>query len=811
MARPDGRGDNAPDDSRGEKGQGGTHSHTSSLGGSVVGDVVQARDIQGGVHFHAALEQHVRPVPRQLPTDLQGFVNRMTELQRLDAILTDAASSVGVLVMAGTAGVGKTSLALHWAHSVREQFPDGQLYADLRGYDPEAPVAAEQVLERFLRALDVGAAAIPTDREAMAASFRSLVAGRRMLIVLDNAATAAQVRPLLPGAPGCLVVVTSRNRLSGLSVREGARRITVDVLGEAEAIALLRTVTAGYRHDDDTDELSQLAALCARLPLALRIAAERAASRPRMLLDDLIRDLRDESSLWDALSTEDGEESEAVRTVFAWSYRALPSEAARLFRLLGLHPGPEFSDLAAAVVAGTTTRRARRLLDTLVGTHMVEQTAPDRYRFHDLLRAYATEQAHRDETPQACRDVLRHVLAWYLHAADAAAACIVPQEPRVPLESLGPDTTVPVFSGYDEAIRWYEAERDNLVAATRAAADAQLHRIAWQLAVVLRGIYMDLNPFQDWLTTSRIGLDAARRDGDRHAEAELYESLGMAYTQSHQLQRGAEHYQAALVIRRERGDTFGEALTLNGLGLLFLRQRQLHQAQSALQRSLALFGELDDAYWAPVVAVNLANVHVELGQLTEAARLVQGGLEVFRAHGDRWCEGNALRVLSTVHLESGRFDEALDCAQRAVDAAVDLDNPVAEGYWLIDLGHALRATGQPAQALTSYHRAAVLQRRLGDRSREATAWDGAGLAYLDLGRGEEAADFHRRAAATHHELGDRWQHAVALDHLATALDQAGASETARHQRQQALSILGDLDDPKALHLRERITRALDLS
>lgn len=715
-----------------------------------------------------------------------------------------------MLVIAGTAGVGKTSLALHWAHTVQERFPDGQLYADLRGYDPGAPAIPEQVLDRFLRALDVPSAAIPADREAMSATFRSLVAGRRMLIVLDNAATAAQVRPLLPGASGLLVVITSRNRLSGLSVRQGARRVTVDVLGEAEAVALLRAVTADHRRNDDPGELAQLAALCARLPLALRIAAERAASRPRMLLDDLIRDLRDESSLWNALSTEDEEESDAVRSVFAWSYRALPADAARLFRLLGLHPGREFSDLAAAVLGGTTTRRARRLLDTLVGAHMVEQTAPDRYRFHDLLRAYAIGQSRCDETPDACAEVLGRILAWYLHAADAAQASIAPQEPRVSLDPLRADTGPPAFSSYNEAIRWCEAERDNLVTATRTAADIGLHRTAWQLAVVLRGIYMDLNPIQEWLATSRIGIEAARRDGDRHAEAELYESLGMAYTQSNQLDLGAEHYEAALAIRRERGDAFGEALTLSGLGLLFLRRRRLEEALTAFKRSMALFRELHDTYWEPVVAANLADVYVELGRLTEAETLLRSGLELFRAQGDRWSEGNALRILSEVHRESGQPDEALHYAQRAVDVALDLDNTVAEGYWLITLGYAQRATGQPAEALASYHRAAVLQRRLGDRSREAAAWDGTGLAYLDLGRPAEAADFHRRAVAAYRELGDRWRSAVALDHLAAALDQTNAPYDARHHRREALSMLDDLDDPQALRVRDRIRRELDV-
>ncbi|WP_240812924.1 AAA family ATPase [Streptomyces sp. DASNCL29] len=325
-------------------------------------------------------------------------------MERLNAILTGDGGEplvVSICVIAGTAGAGKTSLALRWAHQAQSHFPDGQLYVNLRGYDPGAPVTAPEVLHRFLLALGVSAAAVPADPEASAALYRSLLAGRRMLIVLDNAASVSQVRPLLPGTAGCLVLVTSRSRLSGLAVRDGAHRLTLGTLAEPEAVALLRTVTAGYRPEDDGEKLAELARLCARLPLALRIAAERAASRPMMSLDELIRDLRDESALWEALTVGDDEEADAVRTVFAWSYRALTAEAARFFRLLGLHPGPEFGVSAVAALAGVGHSRAQHLLDVLVGAHLLTQTGPDRFEFHGLLRAYAIDQAQHEEPAEA--------------------------------------------------------------------------------------------------------------------------------------------------------------------------------------------------------------------------------------------------------------------------------------------------------------------------------------------------------------------------------------------------------------------------
>ncbi|WP_329562999.1 ATP-binding protein [Kitasatospora sp. NBC_01266] len=747
-------------------------------------------------------------MPWQLPTDVGGFVNRTAEQEALDRLLVEHPPAAQVLVITGTAGVGKTSLALHWAHAVHGHFPDGQLYANLHGHDPHAPVAPVQVLDRFLRTLGPPAAAIPTDLEAMASSYRTLLAGRRMLIVLDNASSAAQVRPLLPGGPGCLVVVTSRHRLSGLSVREGARHLTLEVLAEHDAVELLRTVTADYRSGDDPAELAQLARLCARLPLALRIAAERAACRPRMLLDDLIQDLRDESSLWDALSGEDEEESEAVRSVFAWSYRALPTDAARLFRMLGLHPTGEFSTSAAAALTSASTRQTRRLLDGLAATHLVEQSAADRYRFHDLLRAYAVDQARSEQAPQESERAVRRVLGWYLHAADAAQALMAPNEPRVPLDPVELTPEPPVFGDEASALQWFEVEHENLVAATRTATTMGLDDVAWRLAVVLRAFYMIRNPFQDWLATSQLGLAAAQRDADRHGQAELHESLGMAYTQSNHLDLAAEHYQAALAFRRELGGSFGEALTLNGLGLVELRRRRPAFAQDVFEHSVALFQDLHDAYWEPRVAVNLAEARLALGRSADAERLVRAGLETFREKGDRWAEGNALRVLSEIQLEARRENEALDSALSAVDLALELNNSVAEGHWLTQLGHAQRATGRAADALTSYHRAATLQRRLADRSREALAWDGTGQAYLALGRGKEASEFHRRALAVHRELGDGWQCAVVLCHLADALDNGDAPTDVQRYRLEALGLLDGFTDPGAARLRERITSSL---
>jgi len=349
----------------------------------VTGDVVQARDVSGGVHFHAAHGDSGDPrmVPRQLPADVSAFVNRRPELRALTRLITARATrpaaaaqrlASAVVVITGSAGVGKTALALHWAHRIRDNFPDGELYANLRGYDDGPAVTAEAALDRFLRDLGVAPASIPGDLDSRAALFRSLTAGRRVLILLDNVADIGQARPLIPGDSGPLVIITSRNQLSGLAIRDGARRVRLDIFQESDAVALVRQLTrTGGRRDAPAD-LTELAQLCARLPLALRVAAEHAVSRPTMQLTELIADLRDDSMLWDALSTGDGPHGEAVRTVFAWSYRDLPEEAARMFRALGLHQGPDISLAVAGAAVGVPVRAARRALDILLGAFLVQ-------------------------------------------------------------------------------------------------------------------------------------------------------------------------------------------------------------------------------------------------------------------------------------------------------------------------------------------------------------------------------------------------------------------------------------------------------
>lgn len=776
---------------------------TSSTFSGNAGEVVQARDISGGVHLHQ--RGSVPRTPRQLPGSAAGFVNRRQELKALNTALASGGHPLTVVV--GTAGVGKTSLVLRWAHDIRDRFPDGQLYVNLRGYDPGLPITPSRALESFLSALGIPRTEIPSGTDERSALYRSLLAGRRMLVVLDNAATVPQIRPLLPGTPESLVLATSRNRLSGLVARDGAHRITLGLLNEPDAIELLGKVAGGHRPKQDVTRFPELARLCARLPLALSIAAERVASHPWMTLDDLISELHSETARWTALTAEEGEETDAVHTVFSWSYRALPTAAARLFRTLALHPGPDFGSRAATALAPAEPGEVQHWLDILTGAHLLEQHARDRYQFHDLLWSFAMDQARREEAPESRRVLSQRVLLWYLRTADQAQKWINPNEPRVTLDPPD-DAPEPIaFDSYAEAVGWYDLERGNLVTATRSAAAAGLLDIAWRLAIVLRAMHMRFNQFDDWITTADLGLKAARRSGNRPAEAELLESLGMAYAQSHDLPRGAEHHQAALEIRRELGDRTGEALSLNDLGLLHLRSHQLNEAKHMLEQARALFDDLQDASWTPVVTANLAEVLAELQQYTTAEDLIHSALASFRAAADAGGEGNALRLLSLSRRGRGDAAGALNAAESAVAISFQHRNQMWEGYWLLELGHAQHLAGSPDDALATYDRAALLQRRIGDRVREALAWKHAADVHHGQGRHDRATELHTRAAEVFQNLGTHWPHATTLACLAEAQYAGGRHASAQDTSTEALRLLAPFTDPTAQAVKARI-RAL---
>lgn len=780
--------------------------NTSSSVSGASHDVLQARDISGNIYFQygAGVPD---AAPQQLPRGIRVFINRISDLARLDELLEpvtpdqpDSEPAV-VYVISGTAGVGKTSLALHWANRVRGQFADGQLYVDLRGYDPGLPLIPDQALEQFLLTLGIPAASIPSDLGAKSGIYRTILSGKKMLVILDNAATADQVRPMLPGSGRSLALITSRSTLTSLAIRDGAWRTTLETLSEAESVNLITATTANYRRGDSPADIVELAALCAHLPLALRIAAERAASHPAMPLNELIADLRDSSGLWDILSTDDEGEASAVRTVFAWSYRALPTEAARLFCFLGLHPGSNFSLDAAIALVGAPPRAARKALGALEGACLLEAKGYKRYQFHDLLRVYAIDVARHEITQVEQLEAVSRVCEWYLRSA---YNCVLSLAHDTSLLFELPPSHMPVaaFADRDQAGKWYTDERVNLVGAVRAAFETKLFTLTWQLGVVAERLFASYNHFGDWRATSELALAAARELADRAGQAAMHDSLGRLARLLMQLDTAAVHHEEALTIYRAENNPLTTVKAVNGLAWVYLFAHRLEDSRAVLAGVLPTARDLGDAYWLATILFSLGYTYLQLTRFDEADALLTEALAILRGLGDSLYESMLLTFHSYLARARGDATAAVVMAGEAVDMSRDLDNNLWEATCLLYLGKAQLAADNPGGALESYQRSEVLSRQENDISRGAWALDGVGVAYSRLGRPDDAAEFHRLAIAVFRQLGDRWKLAKSLDRLADALPDD--QEEAQRSRREAIEILADFPDPKSRAIRARL-------
>ena len=508
-------------------------------------------------------------VPAQLPADVHGFAGRVDQLGRLDALLTrpdPARTAVVISAVSGTAGVGKSTLAVRWAHRVADRFPDGQLYVNLRGFDPGGQVMdPTEAVRRFLEALGVEPRWIPADPDGQAALYRSQLATRRMLIVLDNARDIAQVRPLLPGAPTCLVLVTSRNQLTGLIATDGAHPIPLDLLSAAEARELLAQRLGADRIAAEPEAVAEIRALCAHLPLALALVAARAAIRPQVALGALAVELRDTGQRWQMLTGDDP--TTDVRSVFSWSYEALTPGAARLFRLLGLHPGPDITAPAAASLAGLPTGTVRPLLAELTGASLLVEHIAGRYAFHDLLRAYATDLTHATDPEQERHAATRRMLDHYLHSAYAAERLLNPTRDPLDLAPTQPGVTPEQPADHQQATSWFVAEHAVLLAAVdRAATGFDTH--TWQLASSLWTYQFGHGRLHDWIPAGRAAAAAAARQGDRPAQGLALRKLAQVYMQLRRLDDADSDLRHALDLYRQAGDTAGQAHTENSLSQL---------------------------------------------------------------------------------------------------------------------------------------------------------------------------------------------------------------------------------------------------
>ena len=677
--------------------------HEAVLRGDSVEEVVAAvvalpMDVRAPVSGPAPPQAR----PGQLPPDVTDFTGRD------DCVAWLARSGPGVNVLSGTAGVGKTAAAVHWAHQARDRFPDGQLYLDLRGFSADPPMPEGEALARMLGALGVAPADLPGGVDAQADLFRSLTADRRVLVVLDNAASPGQVRPLLPGGTTSQAVITSRGLMSGLVAREGARRLVLELLPEDDAVRLLSRVIGAARADDEPVAVRELVRQCARLPLALRVLAERIAARPGGRLADLSAELTVQRRTLDVLTVAD-DETAAMRPVFSWSYHALVPDSARLFRLLGLHAGPYVSGPVAAALAGVAD--AGDLLDRLTGAHLLTAVGQDRYQYHDLLRCYARELAERhEERERAVRDML----VWYLLTADAANTALMPQRMAVPI-TAGAGVAAPLrFDSPDLARAWFEAEHANLVAAVAQAAEEGLHDIAWQLPATLWSFFYLSKRWSDWISTHTTGLESARRCADTHGEARMLHSLGTAAWNQGLPGEARRRYDQALAIWRGDGDRLGESQTLNNLGAALCAQRAFDEALVCYRRALRLRTEIGDRRGQGQTLNNLGEAHRELSQFDAAIEYFEQALEIHHEVADPFGQSETLANLGVLCREVGRAREAVGYFTRALAACRTMGDPLGVAANLIDLGRTLRETGDIRQARESWSDAsAVLATLLG--------------------------------------------------------------------------------------------------
>ncbi len=654
-------------------------------------------------------------VPRQLPAAVAHFTGRRAQYATLTALARpapDDPATVVMMVITGTAGVGKTALAVHWAHQQADEFADGQLYVNLRGFDPgPSAITAATAIRGFLDALGVGAQQIPTEVDAQAALFRSLLAGRRMLILLDNARDADHVRPLLPGTPGCLVLITSRHQMSSLVSVEGAHTVTLDVLTTNEAVDMFASRVGAQRTATEPIAVQQIVASCAHLPLALAIVAARAAMHPAFPLAKLADQLEHSHRRLDMLTG--GDPSTDLPAVLSWSYHTLSVDAARLFRLLGLHRGPDISVRAAASLAALPTAQVRPLLAQLASVHLIIEHLPDRYTFHDLLREFASGQAREVDPEYLRRAAVRRIFDHYLHSAHTAAMLLDPHREPIALPHLEPGTGPERPADYQEALDWFITEHRVLLTLVHSATEVGLDTHTWQLAWTAVDFFDRCGHWDDHLATGHAAIAAAHRLGDRSALARAHRLLSRAFIILGRLGESRDHLHQALDIYALANEPLGLAHTY--LNLAFVNERQgrhdeaLSEAEHARTRYEATGHQ-------PGLATALGVIgwcHAQLGNHHEALSHSRQALALQQQLGYLYGQATAWDNLGDIHHRMASYPEAVDAYHNALELVQRLHDRRSEANALTHIGDVQHAAGNIHAAYAAWKQALIILDELG--------------------------------------------------------------------------------------------------
>jgi DNA-binding SARP family transcriptional activator len=737
------------------------------------------------------------PTPRELPADVASFTGRERDLATLDGLLPAASgpsSTVVISAVSGAGGVGKTALAVHWAHRVAGRFPDGQLYINLGGYDRAEPVEPAAALGRILRSLGVDGSAMPQDEAELAVRYRTLMAGRRMIVVLDNARTAEQVRPLLPGTADHFVLVTSRDNLAGLVAREGAHRIDLDIMAEGEAISLLGTLI-GARVDDEPEAARELAIQCGHLPLALRVAAGLALTRADLLLADIVEDLREDRRRLDLLDA--GGDPGGIRAVFGWSVRHLSAPAATAFALLGVHPGPDFDRHALAALTATDIDDARRIADELARAHLISTRGPWRYAMHDLMRAYAAERAAAQLPRAEAHQALIRLFDYYLDAAATAVSAIYPYLRDPHQRHAEPPWSLPSLHKAEDARRWLDAERANFVA--MAGLDGLDERQRIDLSLILHRYLLDQGHHRDALVIH--GAAASRAS---EPNGHVTTNVGSTLLRLGRLDEAAEYLGAALEQHRRAGDEFGEGRVHTNLAIVEANRWRHRQALAHSAEALAVYRRVGDQTHEAWALMNLGCSNLLVGNFAEAAERLHEALALSQRLNDRYTEGYVLGYLGVAYGHMQRETEAINLIHRCLEVCREFSDSGRQAEALVDLARIHRSQGRLDDAMRKLETARSIATRIAEPAVQMSSLNGLGDTLRAMGRPAQACGYHREAFTMACRVGDPYHRARALDGIADVIEAQGSPSRARRLWRRVLASYVDLGVPEAADVRRRL-------
>ncbi|MEZ7125191.1 BTAD domain-containing putative transcriptional regulator [Nonomuraea sp. AD125B] len=748
---------------------------------------------------HQAPPPAVRP--RQLPADVVRFAGREDSLRELDRLLSGEAASVSIAVVTGPPGVGKTALATRWSHRRMSLFPDGQLYIDLHGHSPGEPVTSMQALHQLLYGLGVAQDAIPPGAGERETLYRSLLADRRLLVVLDNAARADQIRPLLPGSAHCKVIITSRESLRGLVATHDVHAVPLDVLSPDEAMALLGAILGHERVARERDAVESMARLCGHLPLALRLAAAHLAGQPDLPVADFVAGFIGRDRLT-ALNVE-GDPRVGVRHAFALSYQGLAETHQRTFRMMGLHPGPDIDADEIAAMTGESREEIASAIDALVSAHLVYRNRSGRYVLHDLVWLFARELSHAHDSERLRNDALSQLFDWLVYATRAAMHQVYAELTGEP-KCAKPVHEVPVFDGFDPAAAWLDLRYPMLMATIQYAVQHSSHAHVWELVDALDYFFYLRNRIDDWLASLRLALEAARELRDREGEGRVLNALGMACLFAGRVREGIEYQQQALDLSRAVGDAVGEAYATYRIGYSRLWTGEFRQAISDSLQAIDLYRRLHNERGEILATFALSMAYRRVGRLDDALSGALSCLDYDRAAGNPADEGYTLALLGDIYDDMGDSARALDAYERAVELNSEIGQRRIEAQALNGLGRVHRKQGRLAESRDLLLRALALIRQDGDRTSECDILLDLGHHHLAVGDAEEALTHYRLALNIADDLADRYLQGVTRHAVADAHDALGRPDEAGSLFREALDILEPMGVPQARAVIERL-------